>query len=371
MIEPFIAGVAGTGSMPVRREIGIPHLNNRLGQYQLFLQQGEFERPNWILEILNRLNQLPGMVNAGGSFRTYQDVPDVNFVGNFLALPEGTIGITNELFDAAGVIGGIYGNDWPRLLLAGFPMPTIDLATFAFPTRPHLAERHKDAFATAALHEIENAYRVFGSNMALCLESPAALTQVQSLRSAELSSKADELAREFVDFARKLPVGLPLVIHLCRGDLNHASWYGAVDSLVPMVVLANTIQYRFSMAGMVAPMMFLPTCAGDVMPSLSEAFFRPLSSLSMQVPVILGNIHEMRSLMPNISLEDAIAHNLQSSEIAARALGWQGDGIEHLPVAFSFSCGGARMTEDDWRFGIEVQRGMLNAAGLSGPVTAI
>lgn len=371
MTNQFIAGVAGTGSTPVPREIAIPLLHQTFGQYQLFHQQGETERPKWLLEILERLWQLPGMVRGGGTYQTYLDVPDVDYRGERLYIPASSVlDIRTEVFTAANRVTQLNGDPWRRPLLAGLPMPPLDMASFAFPTRPDLAVKFKESFVLAGLEEAAEMHQTLGDHMVLCLESPSSLVRMHAVQSegGDLHQAAWEIAGEFVAFAQRLPQHLQLVLHLCRGDLNHQSWFGTINSLEPLVVLVNALAHRFAGAELAIPRMFLPTCAGDVAPSLDEAFFQPLSYINSQVKVILANVHEMRSLVPGISLQEAIDHNLRSSELAARALGWRG-GDAGSSVIVSFSCGGARMTPDNWEFGLQVKHGMINAAGILGPVT--
>lgn len=372
MTAPFIAGVAGTGSMPVNRRDGIRYLNDLFGQYQQFHQQGETERPGWLLEILNRLWQLPGMVNNGGSFATYTDLPDVVYVGDMLEIPPGVLGIYEEVSTAANCVNELGGQSWQRPLLAGMPMPSRDFASFAFPTRPDLAARFKESFVLAGLNEADAMHQTLGDSLVLCLESPSSLVQMHGAQSqgANLHEVAWDIAGDFVSFAKRLPKGIKLAIHLCRGDLNHQSWFGHIDSLKPMVALVNALAHRFAGAGLAIPRMFLPTCAGDVAPSLDESFFSPLSHINSQVDVVLANVHEMRTLVPDISLQDAIDHNLLSCQLAARALGWRGEGSSGS-IVVSFSCGGARMTPENWEFGLGVQRGMIDVAGILGPVTPL
>jgi len=371
--NPFIAALAGTGSYPIDRRTAIPLVNQRLGNYQLWHQQGETERPQWLLEILRRLLGLRGMRVSGGNFESYTGFPEVEYDGATLDIPAWVLDISSEMRQAAEVLVQMYGQHWQRPVLAGFPMPTMDFVEFAFLKNPRLQAAFKEACAKVSLEEINTVYQALGSYMVLCLESPGSLVGMHMAQTngANLQDAAWRIAGEFVEFARRLPRELPLALHLCRGDLGHQSWFGRIDSLEPMVVLANSIAHRFAGAGMSIPTMFLPTCAGDVAPSLDEQFFRPLHDLSSQIPVILANVHEMRTLDPDISLEDAIAHNLRSTEMATRALGWPGQGTDNLPVAVSFSCGGARMDPMNWQFGLDVQAGMANAAGLHGPVTPL
>lgn len=374
MITPFIAGVAGTGRTVGSRQVAIPHLNRMLGQYQLWHQQGEDERPEWILERLRRVWMLPGMHNAGGTFVDgYADAPNVTYEFDQLVIPDDIMSIKRELMRAARVLDGLYsGDSWARPLLAGFAMPTIDLAQFAFPTQPNLSAKSKGAFADTTLRDITNVHAKLGNKgMVVCLESPASLVglHMAAANNMDVASVAAQYAEEFRLFAQQLP-DVQLAIHLCRGDLNHKSWFGSIDSLEPLVILANAIAQAFAEANRQMPIMFLPTCAGDVLPSLDDKFFGPLGYLRKDIPVILANVHEMRSLEPDTPLDIAIGHNLLSTEMAVRALGWPGEGTQHLPHAVSFSCG-ARMSEEDWRFGIRVQRGMIEAAGLHGPVTPL
>ena len=148
---------------------------------------------------------------------------------------------------------------------------------------------------------------------------------------------------------------------MCIRD-SHKSWFRGIDSLAPLVILTNAIVQHFPKEHRLAGI-FMPTCAGDMVPSLNEDFYGPLSYLKAGTPVILGNIHEMVSREPGITLEAATEHNLMAFEMAVSALRRGRDRQNELPIAGSFSCGGLRMTPEQYAFGVEVQSQMLAIAG--------
>jgi hypothetical protein len=356
----LVRAVSFTGSLPGIRRAAIAEVYDRLGDYLLAIPQGEEERPGWIIPIVERTQMLDGMiVKKHGMFRDYGDVPQYEYRGGeTLYIPHSVLGIAEEVSAAADVLYRLLGSspaNWGRPLQAGFPFAS-DHARFSLTADD--AERFMPAFVDAMVREIEMVRVLLDDHVSIWLESPGSLLAMDTAaeNGVNLEQMAALTAQGFAEAVYQLTPGAHITIHLCRGDLNHTSWFRGIESLEPMVVLANAIFEQWPHDHATLKAVHLPTCAADVLPQTNREFFQPLGDLATGLPVILGNVHEVVSV-EQVRVDEAVSLNLRSLEMATNALGREAEAV-------SFSCGCRRMTSNQYEMGLAVLEGMIRKEGV-------
>ena len=264
------------------------------------------EDPQWIAPwLIDRRNVLDGQtqsvfeVVADGVATRYENVPlhrvarGVAFKPEHVAL--GRVRQVTEVLPVFRRLRAEYGR--PRLRhQVSVPAP-LDLALFTLASPKAsvgpvtkvravaAALRHYGVFRDAVVNEVVALHDRFGDELVFQLETPSVLIGLWSVPGAARPFVARVLARQFAAVVSRLPADAQVVLHLCYGDLAHASLVRPT-SLEPAVLflnaLANLLRHRERLA------VHIPAAFGDHPPPTDGGFYRPLTRLDAGYPLYAG-----------------------------------------------------------------------------------
>ena len=193
----------------------------------------------------------------------------------------------------------------------GIPGP-IDIAFAAFGFNPISGFRYSRPFEDAAIAQISRIHEQAGSEVVYQIEIPIELEIAIRMPSPIRGLGVRWLARRILRVVERAPEGTRWGFHICVGDMNNEAFSKLSDSK-PSVLLANALVDQFP-AGRKLEFVHMPFAHGSIPPTSEEAFYEPLTELSLpdDVRFIAGFVHERQDLATQQGIreliEDRIGH---------------------------------------------------------------
>ena len=187
----------------------------------------------------------------------------------------------------------------------GIPAP-IDQALYSFGEVVFQDPSILEACTVAAAREIEAVHREGGDDVVFQIETVVALVAVAQAPPEQQAATAEQMAGSILDLVGRAPTGAHFGIHLCLGDFHHKA-YGNMNDARPLVLMANALAARWP-EGQVLDFVHAPFAAAAEPPIADEAFYEPLSELSLpdDVRFIAGFLHETLDTAAHHELLDRI-----------------------------------------------------------------
>ena len=183
----------------------------------------------------------------------------------------------------------------------GIPGP-IDIAFAAFGFNPVLGFRHSGPFEDATVDDITRIHNAAGDEVVFQMEIPIEVEIANRVPAPVRKLGVGWLARRILRLIERAPSGTRWGFHLCVGDMNNKSFSQLRDATT-LAVLTDALIDRFP-EGRKLDFVHLPLAHGSEPPTLNEAFYAPLSRMSVppDIRLIAGFAHESQSLEDQLRL---------------------------------------------------------------------
>ncbi|NMO16583.1 hypothetical protein HPC49_08905 [Pyxidicoccus fallax] len=265
-----------------------------LGKRLRFLPDGEAgTRRNWIAHIIDSFRKHPDLeLRRNGDWSSYKEVPSFGVRrGHRLteaSLDLGYVAAYAESYEVFRRLRAQAGMPDLRFQ-AGLP-GDLDLALFTL--GPVGALRWGAAFRGALLRELRQLHALGGADIVFQLEAPVELVTVSKAPGLLQSPLASYFASRLAGFAREAPEGARFGVHLCLGDLNHAS-LGRLGDARPIAELVNALTRAWP-GNRPLEYVHVPFAAGESTAPTDARFYAPLARVVLpeRTRFVAGLVHE-------------------------------------------------------------------------------